>query len=372
MRWVVLCSLLLAGCDGASAPMTVSVAQKDTPVNPLNNINARLAFTCVHETIPEVSADSDMLFKYARWLQKNNQLKEDKVVDDEVGRLYRIAAENDHTKATVNLLNGSLRGHFGLAASERLRFAQRLIDAKVASGYYFIAIYLHHGVAGLAQDEEMALRYYRKAADEGNPQAQAYVGKKLAPAKMAPEVSRQLRHCAAEQGDGNAATSLGVALQIKGEYDDALKAFQLGVAAGDETSASFLEGGFSGPTSDDRVNYLKQGKDLERASRYKKIGKILGDYSYAHPTVPEINDIVPRPPAPLPEWDGKLKWLEAREANVPPQKPSEALIAELAKAKQLNPATGKPLPQSLDFDKTAAVSHSAAAASHARKAATGR
>jgi hypothetical protein len=46
----------------------------------------------------------------------------------------------------------------------------------VAAGYYFIAIYLEHGAAGLAQDPEMALRYYRKAADEGNPQAQAYVG----------------------------------------------------------------------------------------------------------------------------------------------------------------------------------------------------
>jgi TPR repeat protein len=53
----------------------------------------------------------------------------------------------------------------------------------VAAGYYFIAIYLEHGAAGLAQDPEMALRYYRKAADEGNPQAQAFLGEKLFPAK---------------------------------------------------------------------------------------------------------------------------------------------------------------------------------------------
>ncbi|MGS1866876.1 DUF6396 domain-containing protein [Klebsiella pasteurii] len=78
---------------------------------------------------------------------------------------------------------------------------------------------------------------------------------------------------------------------------------------------------------------------------------MLAKYSRAHPTVPEINDIVPLPPAPLPEWDGKLKWLEEWEANIPPPKPSAALIAKLAKAKQLNPATGRPLPTSPDFDK---------------------
>jgi hypothetical protein len=347
-RWVVLCSLLLVGCDGNTAHKAVSL-------DPLTDINARLAFTCKHQVIPDAPADTDILFNYARWLQKNNQLKEDKVVDDEVGRLYRIAAENDHTKATVNLLNGSLRGHFGLAASERLRFAQRLIDAKVASGYYFIAIYLHHGVAGLAQDEEMALRYYRKAADEGNPQAQTYVGDKLAPVEMAPDIARQMLRCAAEQGEGKAAGELGIDMKINKRYQDALEAFQLGVAAGNGSSARFLANGFNGPEPTDRLYYLAQQADPERARRYKVISKILSNYSYASPVVPEINDIVPLPPAPLPEWDGKLKWLEAREANVPPQKPSEALIAELAKAKQLNPATGRPLPTSPDFDKTAAV-----------------
>jgi len=33
--------------------------------------------------------------------------------------------------------------------------------------------------------------------------------------------------------------------------------------------------------------------------------------------------------------------VEAREANIPPTKPSEALIERLAKDKQLNPETGR-------------------------------
>ncbi|WP_039791998.1 DUF6396 domain-containing protein, partial [Pseudomonas agarici] len=73
---------------------------------------------------------------------------------------------------------------------------------------------------------------------------------------------------------------------------------------------------------------------------------LLANYSYANPSVPEINEILPLPPAKLPAWDGKLQWLEARLANVRPQKPHEALIQQLAKAKLLEPATGKPMPGS--------------------------
>ena len=347
----ILSCLLLTACDQSSIQTTVS---KEPALNPRSDINANLAFTCKHETIPESSADTDVLFKYARWLQKNNLLKQDKTLDAETERLYRIAAENGHFKANINLQNGSIRGQFSLSADERFRLSQRLINAKIASGYYFIAIYLQNGAAGLKQDHELALRYYRKAADEGNPQAQAYVGKKLSPANMAPDISQKMRHCAAEQGEGDAAKSLGINLKNQKKYQEALYAFQLGIAAGNESAASFMEHGFIEPESAS-IYYLQQKKDPERARRYEKIGEVLGNYSYAHPTVPEINDIVPLPPAPLPAWDGKLKWLEDRKANIPPAKPSEALIEKLAKDKQLNPETGRPLPASPDFDKSASV-----------------
>ena len=347
-RLVLLSCLLLAGCD-QGAPLTP--VNKEMTVDPLTDVNARLAFTCKHETLPEPSAGSEMLFNYARWLQVNNQLKEDQAVDVEVARLYRIAAENGHAKATISLQNGALRGRFPLSGPARLRFSQQLIEAKVATGYYFIALYLQHGAAGLAEDPEMALRYFRKAADEGSALAQAYVGDKLDPANMAPDIARQMRRCAAEQGNGEAANLLGIDLKINRRYQEALEAFQLGVMAGYEASANRLNEAFLGPEPTNTLYYMGQQKDPERARRYEIIWRILANYSYAHPTVPEINDIVPLPPAPLPAWDGKLQWLEAREANVPPPKPSEALIAELARNKQLNPATGRPLPDSPHFEK---------------------
>ncbi|KAB8310440.1 sel1 repeat family protein [Rouxiella chamberiensis] len=351
-KLLFLSCLLLMACDqnNLTQPVNISVA-----MDPLSTINARLAFTCKHETIPGASADADVLFKYARWLQVNNQLKKDGAVDKQTERLYRIAAANGHFKANINLQNGTMRSRFELSSAELLRMSQQLIDAKVATGYYFVAIYLNNGAAGLQQNTDMALRYYRKAADEGSAQAQAYVGEKLSLSNMAQDISQQLRRCAAEQGEGVAARFLAVDLKGEEQYKAAVEAFQLGVAAGDSNSASFLASGFNGPEPTDTLDYMGQQKDSERASRYDKIWKLLSDYSYAHPKVPEINDIVPLPPAPLPAWDGKLKWVEARKANVPPTKPSEALIEQLAKDKQLNPETGRPLPTSPDFDKSASV-----------------
>ncbi|KJK03006.1 lipoprotein [Pseudomonas sp. 21] len=338
--------VLLSACDSGSAlpPPKAAVA-----VDPLPQIRANLAFTCKHEEFPTPTADSDTLFHYARWLQKNNQLKEAPGVDVQIERLYRIAAEQGHAKANINLQNGSMQGTFKIRTAEHLRLTEELINAKVAAGYAFIAIALQQGALGLVQDKDMALRYYRKAADMGSPEAQTYVADKLAPSDMAPDIARQMRRCAAEQGNGDAASDLGVNLKNNKRYREALEAFQLGVAAGDENSASFLSNGFRNPPASNRLYYLDQQEDLDRADRYKKICNILADYSYASPKVPEINDILPLPPAKLPPWDGKLQWLEERKANIPPPKPSEALIQQLAKDKHLDPATGRPLPESPNF-----------------------
>ena len=344
---LLIACLALVACDNGRA-LSPSL-DKDFPMKSLAAIKDNLAFTCKHEVIPVANAESDVLFQYARWLQKNNQLKQETEVDREIARLYRIAAENGHFKANINLQNDSLRGKFRLHGHEHLRFSQTLIDADVATGYYFVSLFLKNGIADLKQDTEMSLRYLRKAADEGSAQAQYEIGDALAPSGRAPDVARQMRHCAAEQGQGRAARALGVDLKYTKRYAEALEAFQLGVAAGDSTSASFLQGGFSDPKPANRLDYLGQQKDTLRAERYEAIWSILADYSYAHPKVPEINEILPLPPAKLPPWDGKLQWLEAREANIPPEKPSPELIQRLTHDLKLDPDTGKPMPGAKGF-----------------------
>nr|WP_276539228.1 DUF6396 domain-containing protein [Chromobacterium alkanivorans] len=206
-----------------------------------------------------------------------------------------------------------------------------------------MARYLDAGY-GVKKDPELALRYYRKSADMGSPEGQYYVAEKLAPLDKAPEVARQMRGCAGEQGHGKAALALGTDLKDEPTmFPKALEAFQLAVKAGDEISASTLEYAFLAPPKTDVLNYLGLEKDSERSRRYKEIGDILGRYSYLHPSVPELDQVVPLPPAKLPPWDGKIQWLKDHEANIAPPKPSEELMEKLAKAKGLDPKTGKPL-----------------------------
>ncbi|WP_293931541.1 sel1 repeat family protein [Iodobacter sp.] len=313
----------------------------------LDNIKAKLAFTCAYEKdhLPDLPTEADILFKYARFLEKYNTQKQDEAVFAEIERLYRIATANGHYKASINLQNGMMRRYLHGSSTEMADWAGELIKANIPAGYFLMGVYIKNGSAGIKKDPELALRYFRKAADLGNPDAQYYVGDKLAPIDIAPDISRQMLRCAAEQGHGKAAIELGSDQKLDKLYKDAVKSYQLGVAAGNELAPSYLAGGFKAPPPDDPLDYLALEKDDERSKRYEAIGKMLTAYDFANPKVPELDQIVPLPPAKLPKWDGTFQWLKEYQAKVAPEKPSDELIAKLAKAKGLDPASGMPLAQ---------------------------
>lgn len=313
----------------------------------LSAVRANLAFVCAHESdhLPSLDPNADILFKYARYLQKNSGPKD----YDDILRYYRIAAAYDHYKANTN---AQLLISQGLASSpdaekESVDLASRLVDKGIPSGYYDIGHYLEGGY-GLKKNPEMSLRYFRKAADLGSPEAQYYVADLLAPMDKAPEVAKQMRECATAQGFGKAASALGIDLKTDKHYAEAVKAFQKGVESGDVQSASFLENGFEAPPESDRLYYLALSKDPERTRRYDLIARFLDHNDGRNPKVPDIDKIVPLPPAKLPPWDGTFQWQKEQDAATPPQKPSDEFINEMAKAKHLDPATGLPLPGSAD------------------------
>ncbi|MGD1826811.1 DUF6396 domain-containing protein [Chromobacterium violaceum] len=337
MKWLALLALFFT---------LTACSNKERTVQNLDEVKANLAFTCVYEKdhLPKLDPNADQLYRYARYVQKNNLLKDDVSLYPELERYYRIATAHGHYKANLELRQMIGKGQAWTAdpVKETLDLTEELIKQGVPGGYYDMARYIDSGY-GVKKDPELALRYYRKSADMGSPEGQYYVAEKLAPLDRAPEVARQMRRCAAEQGHGKAADSL--ARDFKGDemYPQALQAFQLGVKGGNEISASTLEIAFLHPPKTDSLDYLELDKDPERSRRYKEIGDILGRYSYLHPTVPELDEIVPLPPAKLPPWDGKIQWLKDHEANIAPPKPSEELIEKLAKAKGLDPKTGRPL-----------------------------
>jgi hypothetical protein len=179
----------------------------------------------------------------------------------------------------------------------------------------------------------------------GSPEAQYLLFEKFNELddQVARDVGFQMLKCAADQGHPKAAESYAIQMQLDGNYSEAIKYFHQATKFGEESGPSFLEEGFKAPPQDKRLYYLGLPKDEERSRRYGIISRVLSNYSYAHPKVPELDDIVPLPPAKLPPWDGKLKWLEEFNANVPPEKTDEALVERMANAKNLDPKTGRPL-----------------------------
>ncbi|MEO4028727.1 DUF6396 domain-containing protein [Chromobacterium vaccinii] len=309
----------------------------------LDEVKVSLAFTCSYEKhyLPKLNLQADQLYHYAHHMQENKLLKEDISVYPELERLFRIATANNHYKANLELRQMISKGHAWSAdpVKETLDLTEELMHQGVPGGYYDMAQYIEAGY-GVKQDPELALRYYRKAADLGSPDGQYWVAEKLAPIDHAPEVARQMRLCAAQQGHAKAASMLGTNLRGLEQYKGAVEAFQLAVKAGDETAAYVLSKAF---VAKDSYDDLALQSDPERSVRYKELSDILGRYSYLHPSVPELDEIVPLPPAKLPPWNGKIQWQKNHEANMAPPKPSEELIEKLAKAKGLDPKTGRPL-----------------------------
>lgn len=307
-----------------------------------NAVRANLAFTCTHEAdrLPQLDPEANRLFLYGRFLEKMEGPKD----FNSIARYYRVAAAYGHYKANHNL---QLLVSEGTASSpdpekETIDLVEQLVKAGIPGGYYDMGHYLEVGY-GVKQNADMARRYFRRAADLGSPEAQAYVGNLLAPRDKEPAIARQMRQCAVDQGYGAAATTLGIDLMGDKLFPEALNAFQEGVRAGNEESAFGLAEAFKGPLPTDVLYYLALSHDSERAARYEAIWRFLNNNEGLNPKVPDIDKIVPLPPAKLPPWDGAFQWEKEQAAAVPPEKPSEELIDRLAKAKHLDPATGLPL-----------------------------
>lgn len=344
-RLLLLATLLLAACGGSA----IKSPDMDT-INTLpTRLEKQLAFTCAYEKdrTPPHQPEAEQLFQHARWLQKKNRLKNEAAKYPAFERLYRIAAAWGHDKAAHNLLLMLMRGQSAseLPITEGVDLVQGLVDRGLPLGYYDMGVLLYQGY-GVEGSEGLALQYMRHAADLGSPDAQYYVGEKLTQLTADyPEpykIGKKLKQCAAEQGHAEAAIETATSFKLQENYPEALKYYQLAVKAGNSAAAQWLSDAFLAPPSSNELDYLALEKDEERARRYKAIRKIVAAYSYLHPTVDDIDAIVPLPPARLPPWDGQIQWLKDWESNVPPPLPSEARITDMTRAKGLDPSTGMP------------------------------
>ncbi|MBN6077130.1 sel1 repeat family protein [Aggregatibacter actinomycetemcomitans] len=318
----------------------------------LSELKSNLAFTCKHEPKPTLSADTQQLFNYARYHDLHNLWKGKKgdTVWQNAAVYYRIAAANGDYKANIRLQSllytGRIRSEN--ARKEVIQLNEALEKQLPATAYYNYYIYLKSGFgvrAGLGDE----LAYLRKAADLGNKNAQYVLGEMIIDIKdretfqLRKSLREQLLSCASVQGSGIASRFLGIRYQDEEKYIEAVRTFHQGIKNGDSQSALHLFYGFKkGVKETNKIDYLALSPDSERQIRYKMIERYLDKNDYLNPTVPDLDKIVPLPPAKLPAWDGKIafqRWYEGPS----PAKPSDALMQKLADNAGLDVKTGLPL-----------------------------
>ena len=340
----------LGGTGHATSPGIIDEYKaRKIKMEKMEQLQANLEFVCKHEEKPELLPETQQLYNYALYHDLHNMWtgKRGDAVWNGLARYYRIAAMNGDYKSNIRLqyLLKSGRISSDMPQTEVHNLNEELAKQLPATAYYNLYGYLDVGY-GVRTEKDGKYAYLRKAADLGSREAQYVVADMLE--QINDEDSLQLRikivekllSCASEQGLGKASNSLGIGFKMDKEYAKALEAFHQGVKNGDSQSAYQLTKTFENTNAKEGdLDYLNIQYDLERANRYKTIENYLYKKDYLQPKVPDLDDIVPLPPAPLPEWDGKIAFQRWFEGEAPP-KPDEALVRRLAWKAGLNGDTG--------------------------------
>ena len=344
-RYLECNPIFLGGGPSGPRPERCDIKEKEqqrkTQMAQLEQL-AALEFTCKKEVQPPLSEETQQLYNYALYHDLHNMWTGDKGDDvwNGLARYYRIAAANGDYKANVRLqyLLNTGRISTDMPQTEVHNLNEELAKQLPATAYYNLYGYLDVGY-GVRTEEGGKYAYLRKAADLGSREAQYTVAEMLEDIedqneseeafKYRMSIAKDLYSCASEQGLGEASNELALGLLFHKKYSEALIVLHQGVINGNDSSAHRLDKGFSGQYKDGDMYFLNVPEDKERSKRYNIIWNYLTDNDYLQPKVPDLDEIVPLPPAKLPKWDGKIAFQRWYEGEAPP-KPSEALMQKLA------------------------------------------
>ncbi len=296
----------------------------------------RTSFECKHEASlnPPISQEADALFQQALALTSHELWPKQRQYA-KAAVLYEQAMKMGHWKAQLNLAGSYLQG-VGVEQNieKAIQLTEDLMRKGVPAAWDNMGAYYMGGIGDLKQDATVAYAFWQKAADMGSKSAQAYLGKKLMAIDDRPPdvwgnwpVGMKMLECSFAQGSADAAFALGGWLNGKDkslneDYERALKVLHEGVKLGSEKSAGYLSASFR--QGDPLVGPVA---DVARADRYH----ILADALFYNRDLrfPNLDKVLPLPPAELPLWDGKKETLiEAAKAVVPkPAAPASAPAA---------------------------------------------
>ena len=270
-------------------------------------------FVCKYEAdaVPPIDPEAEAWFQeglrltsYDLWPNQRNY--------PEAVKWWEKAAERHHWKAMMNLA-GVLIGGKGKESyvvppdTERaVQIIEEAMRLGIPAAFDTMGTY-HWKAMGVKGDASRAYAFWELAANMGSPSAQAFLGSALLAGYDNPKegfwsnqpVGFKMLECALAQGSGKAAEKLGRHYEvIHKDYAKAIPILHEGVKFGSEDCANSLSSLFRG------IEMAKRGGPPPDHARSERYGA-LGDALYYNPDLrfPNLDKVLPLPPARLPKWD---------------------------------------------------------------------
>ncbi|WP_244118689.1 SEL1-like repeat protein [Burkholderia gladioli] len=281
----------------------------------------RTTFTCVYQDqhVPPVDPQAELWFQQALALD-NPDVDYQKRDYPKIYQLYVQAADRGNWKAMLNLASLILSSYPGVPEHDpevAIQWVEKAMRLGVPDAYDMMGTYHQNGrIKG--GNATSAFAFFQRAADMGSPSALAFLGEKLDASHDDPDegfwgnlpVATQMLECALAQGYGDAAEELGFVYARSGTAQAKRRALEVlheGVKLGSAKCATKLSIEFDGFNLADGRN-LPGAIDSARAQRYRAISRTLEHYR-GRIKLPNLDKVLPLPPAALPKWDGNVQTL---------------------------------------------------------------
>ncbi|MBJ2158487.1 tetratricopeptide repeat protein [Variovorax sp. IB41] len=276
----------------------------------------RADFTCKHEADvnPPTTAEAEALFQRGM-VVTSYELLPDKRGYTKAAELWTQAATLGHWKAAMNLA-GLYESGLGMPqdSEQAVLIVEGLMKQGVPAAFDKMGTYHQRGI-GVKGDTSRAYAFWQLAADMGSSAAQAYLGPKLKGTYDNPEqgfwgnreVALKMLECGFAQGNGDAAYELALTTgnrekNTEKEYLRALQIYHEGVKLGCKNCARDLSVSF-GLARPLTGNLIDKTRDKRYSTLYEAL-ELNPDLRF-----PNLDKVLPLPPAPLPFWDGKRETL---------------------------------------------------------------
>lgn len=291
----------------------------------------RKTFTCVHEAdaVPPIDAEAETWNQQALaftnpdlWPRQRNP--------EQAAALLMKAAAKKHWRAQMNLVAAYQRG-IGVPADQHkaIELLEEAMRWGVPAAWDQMGVYWQNGLIAGGPNAAKAYAFFQKAADLGSPAAQTFIGEKLV-AIVDDEkfgfwaneaIGFQMLECAFAQGHGQAAYELGKYYEewlnwktVVGNNAKSLQYQQDGLKFGSRESSAMLMYAFDmGPGTRSPAPVL----DKERKKRYRVFSDML--FTNSRLRFPNLDKVLPLPPAELPYWDGDEDHLVDQAKPVVPK-----------------------------------------------------